>query len=73
MAQTTTTRETKTISETGLPDIKLSVRQSFGLDVDWQVPAFSQAGEHVPVIDEAYRFDHDTTLAILAGLHITVE
>ncbi len=55
------------ISETGLPDIKLSVRQSFGLDVDWQVPAFSQLGEHVPTIDEAYRFNHDTTLAILAG------
>jgi cobaltochelatase CobS len=32
-----------------------------------QCPAFSQPGEHVPDIDEAYRFDHDTTLAILAG------
>jgi cobaltochelatase CobS len=32
-----------------------------------QVPAFSQGNEHVPDVDEAYRFDHDTTLAILAG------
>ena len=49
------------------PDITLSVRQTFGIDSDMQVPAFSQAGEHVPDIDEAYRFDRDTTLAILAG------
>jgi cobaltochelatase CobS len=53
--------------EKGQPDIKVSVRQTFGLDSDLQVPAFSAAGEHVPDIDEAYRFDHDTTLAILAG------
>ena len=32
-----------------------------------QVPAFSQDNEYVPDLDEAYRFDHDTTLAILAG------
>jgi cobaltochelatase CobS len=50
-----------------LPDITISARQSFGLDIDMQVPAFSQPGEHVPDIDEAYRFDHDTTIAILAG------
>ena len=54
-------------SEKSLPDIKVSVRQSFGLDSDLQVPGFSKPGEHVPDIDEAYRFDHDTTLAILAG------
>jgi len=49
------------------PDITLSVRQTFGLDVDMDVPAFSEADEHVPDVDEAYQFDHDTTLAILAG------
>src|SRR5271168_254703 len=53
--------------EKSLPDIKVSVRQTFGLDSDLHVPGFSQAGEHVPDIDEAYRFDRDTTLAILAG------
>ncbi len=63
-----TAKATASISdEKGLPDIKVSVRQTFGLDSDLQVPAFSAAGEHVPDIDEAYRFDHDTTLAILAG------
>jgi cobaltochelatase CobS len=50
-----------------LPDIKISVRQTFGIDSELQVPAFSQPTEHVPDVDEAYRFDRDTTLAILAG------
>jgi cobaltochelatase CobS len=50
-----------------MPDIKISVRQSFGIDSDLQVPAFSQTTEYVPEIDDAYRFDRDTTLAILAG------
>jgi cobaltochelatase CobS len=52
---------------TDLPDITISVRQTFGIDSDLQVPAFSQPTEHVPILDEAYRFDRDTTLAILAG------
>ena len=51
----------------GIPDIKISVRQVFGIDTDMEVPAFSTATEHVPNLDEAYLFDHDTTLAILAG------
>ena len=49
------------------PDITVDVRQTFGLDVDLTVPAFSEGGEHVPEYDENYIFDHDTTLAILAG------
>lgn len=49
------------------PDIEVSVRKVFGLDSDMMVPAFSQKSEYVPDIDSAYIFDHDTTLAILAG------
>ncbi len=49
------------------PDIKVSVRQTFGIDSDLDVPAFSEAAEHVPNLDPAYRFDRETTLAILAG------
>lgn len=49
------------------PDIRISVRQSFGFDCDWNVPAFSQTSEFVPDIDPVYRFDPETTLAILAG------
>jgi len=50
-----------------LPDMKVSVRQVFGLDVDMDVPAYSQTEEHVPDLDPDYVFDQDTTLAILAG------
>ncbi len=50
-----------------VPDITISVAQTFGIDSEMQVPAFSKPAEHVPDIDEAYRFDHDTTLAVLAG------
>ena len=49
------------------PDLSVSVRQMFGIDSDMEVPAFSESEEHVPDVDDAYRFDHDTTLAILAG------
>jgi len=52
---------------TGTPDIQVSVRQTFGIDSDLEVPAFSQPSEHVPPVDDAYRFDHETTIAILAG------
>ena len=50
-----------------LPDIRVSVRQLFAIDSDIQIPAFSQTAELVPDVDEAYRFDRDTTLAILSG------
>ena len=49
------------------PDRVVSAREMFGVDSDMQVPAFSQRDEHVPDLDEAYRFDPQTTLAILAG------
>jgi cobaltochelatase CobS len=67
MASRTVSDQIASSDEKSLPDIKVSVRQTFGLDTDLQVPGYSDAGEHVPEIDEAYRFDHDTTLAILAG------
>ena len=49
------------------PDITVAVRQTFGLDTDMEVPGFSTPSDYVPTIDETYRFDHDTTMAILAG------
>ncbi len=49
------------------PDSTVSVREMFGIDVDMQCPAFSQADERVPDFDDSYVFDPDTTLAILAG------
>ena len=50
-----------------MPDIKLSVRQTFGIETDMEVPAYSKADEHVPDLDPDYLFDRETTLAILAG------
>ena len=49
------------------PDTECSVRERFGLDTDMRVPAFSEGSEHVPQRDDTYRFDPDTTMAILAG------
>ncbi|TMM48940.1 cobaltochelatase subunit CobS [Qipengyuania marisflavi] len=49
------------------PDTTVDVRDIFGIDIDWQVPAFSRADQRVPDLDESYVFDPDTTLAILAG------
>ncbi|QQS14143.1 MAG: cobaltochelatase subunit CobS [Rhodospirillales bacterium] len=54
-------------SVSGLPDTKVSVREQFGIDSDMTVPAFSKPTEHTPPVDPDYLFDHDTTLAILAG------
>ena len=51
-----------------VPDKMVSVRDMFGVDSDMQVPAFSVRDSHVPDMDEAYRFDPQTTLAICAGL-----
>ncbi|MCH4090340.1 cobaltochelatase subunit CobS [Acetobacter sp.] len=54
-------------SAISVPDLEVSAREVFGIDSDLKVPAFSIRTEHVPEIDTSYRFDHDTTLAILAG------
>src|SRR5215213_7021678 len=56
-----------TAADTRLPDMKVSVRQVFGIDSNLEVPAYSEADEHVPDLDPDYRFDRPTTLAILAG------
>ena len=49
------------------PDIKLSVKQTFGFDSSMKVAAFSKKNQFVPKIDPDYKFDKDTTLSILAG------
>ena len=63
----TITSDTSNGSAARQPDIKISVRQTFGIDSDMEVPAFSDPDEYVPVVDESYRFDPETSLAILAG------
>ena len=49
------------------PDIKLSVKQTFGIDTEMEVEAFSKSNSLVPEIDKDYKFDRETTLAILSG------
>ena len=49
------------------PDIKISVKQVFGIDSELKVEGFSKKNEYVPDIDKDYKFDRDTTLAIIAG------
>ncbi len=49
------------------PNAEVNTRDVFGIDVDMMVPAFSEASDYVPTPDPNYQFDHDTTIAILAG------
>ena len=49
------------------PDIKLSVNQTFGFESDMELDAFSEKSEYVPEIDKSYKFDKETTLAVLSG------
>ncbi len=50
-----------------MPDTEVSVRDVFGIDSDWKVPAYKEPNDQVPEIDPDYLFDKQTTLAILAG------
>ena len=49
------------------PDTTIDLRDTFGIDRDMRIPAFSKPNELVPPIENCYRFDPETTLAILAG------
>ncbi len=51
------------------PTEDISVREVFGIDSDMIVKGFSERANRVPEVDETYKFDPDTTLAILAGFH----
>jgi cobaltochelatase CobS len=49
------------------PTEDVSVRDVFGIDTDMKIKGFAQNSERVPEIDSTYKFDPDTTMAILAG------
>ena len=51
------------------PTEDISVREVFGIDSDMNVKGFSERANRVPEVDETYKFDPDTTLAILAGFN----
>ena len=58
---------TETLEPTLVPDTTVDAASVFGIKTKMKVPAFKSVNEHVPEIDPAYRFDRDTTLALLAG------
>src|SRR5690349_1126341 len=58
---------TETLETSAAPDTTVDAASVFGIKTKMKVPAFKTANEHVPEIDTSYRFDRDTTLAILAG------
>lgn len=60
----TTAGEPNTADE---PDTEVAVRDVFGIDTDLVVPGFARPGAYVPERDESFRFQHDVTLALLAG------
>jgi cobaltochelatase CobS len=49
------------------PDTEIDVKTVFGFEAKMKCPAFKQPNSYVPDRDDAYRFDRETTLAILAG------
>ncbi len=49
------------------PTEEVDIREMFGLDSDMKVKAFAERTNRVPEIDATYKFDPDTTMAILAG------
>jgi len=49
------------------PTEDISVREVFGIDTDMTVRGFEEKTDRVPDLDSTYKFDPDTTLAILAG------
>jgi cobaltochelatase CobS len=54
-------------TETIIPDQLVNAGETFNIDCDWQVPAFSTADDYVPAIDPNYQFNADVSKAILAG------
>jgi cobaltochelatase CobS len=55
------------LSPEAAPDTTVDAKTVFGFDTKMQVPAFSTPNSYVPERDDSYRFDRETTLAILAG------
>ncbi|MBV9904352.1 MAG: cobaltochelatase subunit CobS, partial [Alphaproteobacteria bacterium] len=61
------TTEQRDLDPSLTPDTMVSASDVFGIETKMKVPAFKNGSSHVPDRDPAYRFDRETTLAILAG------
>src|ERR1700729_2589385 len=49
------------------PDTDVDIKSVFGIDTKMKIRGFKTQTSYVPDRDPAYRFDRETTLAILAG------
>ena len=55
------------LDATAKPTEDIDVREVFGIDTDMTVKGFAESSDRVPATDSTYKFDRDTTMAILAG------
>ena len=49
------------------PTEEIDIREVFGIDSDMKIKGFYESNDRVPALDPTYKFDPETTLAILAG------
>src|ERR1700748_2187442 len=49
------------------PEVDIDIKKASGSDTSMKIKGFSTQTSYVPDFDPAYRFDRETTLAILAG------
>ena len=57
----------KNIDLSIVPDQEINTKEIFGIECPFKVCGFKSKNDHVPIIDKDYKFDPDTTRAILAG------
>ena len=57
----------KNIDLSIVPDQEINTKEIFGIECPFKVCGFRSKNDHVPIIDKDYKFDPETTRAILAG------
>jgi cobaltochelatase CobS len=57
----------KNIDLSIVPDQEINTKEIFGMECPFKVCGYKSKNDHVPIIDKNYKFDPETTLAILAG------
>ena len=57
----------KNIDLSIVPDQEINTKEIFGIECPFKVCGFKSKNDHVPIIDKDYKFDPETTRAILAG------
>lgn len=55
------------MDDLGKPTEEIDLRDVFGIDSEMKVKGFAERSDRVPEVDTTYKFDPETTIAILAG------